>query len=78
MGILIVVIDSHQTSYKSQTYKYLMPRLWTSRLVLGADPSRSIDLSHSHERLTCAYAGVNGVNFHVIAQYFALACSSAF
>jgi hypothetical protein len=30
-----------------------------------------MDLSHQNERLICGYKGVNGVNFHLIAQSFA-------
>jgi hypothetical protein len=31
-----------------------------------------MDLSHRHGRTTCAYEGVNGVNFRLIARSFAL------
>jgi hypothetical protein len=32
--------------------------------------SRSVDFSHSYERLICAYEGVNGVNLSFVASVF--------
>jgi hypothetical protein len=67
----IILNIRHVPPYRRQVLESVLPPLLQS-------PSRSIQFSHSHAGLICAYEGVNGVNFHLIAQSFALSLFVSF